>query len=401
MKRQPLLGRGVPRCGPPRGLVRSLDTNTHRESGHLRTIAGLVLELCTVPCKLTRMSDPPASRPAASDIVRPPDVPDDAIMRVLRVPPEAAGMRIDRFVQSQLRNTSRSRSQLIVLASAYSPDGRRLRKNRRLTAEERVVLWRPAFAEPEPEAALQSVYEDAHLLAVNKPPFVTVHPTARHHRFTVVKLLEAARPSEHITLLHRLDRDTSGVLLLARTRQADRAVKIQFERRRSVIKRYLALVWGWPEWEHHVCELPLEPDGDSRYRVKMRVARGDSGSAAGLSCATTFELRERRAHPESGRRYAMMECTLHTGRQHQIRVHLSALGLPIVGDKLYGPDEDLHGRGADDELTEDDLQALELPRHALHAQSLELDHPADGHRLLVEAPLYPDLAAFWDRLHPV
>lgn len=336
-------------------------------------------------------------------------------MRVLRVPPESAGTRLDRFVQSKLRSTSRTRSQLIILNSAYSPDGRRLRKNRRLLPEERIILWRPALDEDTGSPVLPVVYEDEHLLALNKPPLLTVHPTARHHRATVVMLLASARPDEHITLLHRLDRETSGVLLLARTPQADRRVKIQFERRSGVLKRYLALTWGWPTWQRHTCELPLEPDVDSPYRVKVRVARpacpahssGSPGPApttaspgSSRAAATTFELLERRRCPRTGRPYALVDCTLHTGRQHQIRVHLSALGLPIVGDKLYGPDEDLFARGADELLTIEDLELLELPRHGLHAHCLEIDHPAGGHRLRIEAPLYPDLQAFWDDLSP-
>ena len=106
----------------------------------------------------------------------------------------------------------------------------------------------------------------------------------------------------------------------------------------------------------------------------------------------------RRSCPLTKQRYGLIRCTLHTGRQHQIRVHLAALGLPVVGDKLYGPDEELFARGADGELTAEDAQRLELPRHALHAASLEIEHPTAGHRLRIEAPLASDLQLFWDRL---
>jgi 23S rRNA pseudouridine1911/1915/1917 synthase len=325
-------------------------------------------------------------------ITRPSDVTPEAIVRVLRVPPETAGMRLDRFIQRELRATSRSRSQLIIASSAYSVSGRHLKKNHRVRAEERIVLWRPPWDEDAPDVTLDILHEDDALVAVNKPPFIVVHPTARHHRSTVAKLLEVQRPDDHLTLLHRIDRETSGTLLLARTRAADRAVKIQFEERKEVVKRYLALCWGWPEWERHTCENPLESDEGGLYRVKMRCAPAGSG----LPSATTFEVLERRRKGE--RRYAMLRCTLHTGRQHQIRVHLASLGVAVVGDKLYGPDETCFGRGADGELTDDDRQLLEHDRQALHACDISLDHPTTGERITIEAPLYPDLRAFWDAL---
>jgi 23S rRNA pseudouridine1911/1915/1917 synthase len=368
----------------------------------------------------------PAERPEV-EVVRPPEISEDAVLRVLRVPAEAAGMRLDRFVQRELRNTSRTRSQLIISRGAYDADGRRLRKNQRLAAHQRVVLWREALDEEPHAGELRVLYEDQHLLAIDKPALVTVHPTARLHHSTLVKRLERQRPDEHVTLLHRLDRETSGVLLLARTREADRLVKAQFEERTSVVKRYLALTWGWPEWERALCELAIEPDLECPYRVKMRaVPAGEAAlptaASAGsidpfadrssdwidahgrrarrLPAATTFELCGRRHAPATGKRYALIRCTLHTGRQHQIRVHLSALGLSVVGDKLYGPDDSLFPRGADGELTAEDFALLELPRHALHAESLELDHPVLGTRLKIEAPFPPDLDAFWQALVP-
>jgi 23S rRNA pseudouridine1911/1915/1917 synthase len=106
----------------------------------------------------------------------------------------------------------------------------------------------------------------------------------------------------------------------------------------------------------------------------------------------------RRASEATGRRYALVRCHLETGRQHQIRLHLASVGFPLVGDKLYGPDDGLFARGADGELTDDDHRLLELPRHALHAADLELDHPTTGARLRIEAPLAEDLRTFWEAL---
>ena len=342
-----------------------------------------------------------------ADIVRPASVADDAICRVLQVVPEQAGMRLDRFVQRQLRDTSRTRSQRIIARGAFTNAGRALKKNHRLQAGERVILWRPPLEEVVPDIQLGAVYEDDQLLALNKPPGLAVHPSARHNRATITSMLRVQRPDDHLTLTHRLDRETSGVLLLARTRWADRTVKIQFQKRVGVEKRYLALCLGVPEWQSRRCDLSLEPDPISRYRVKMRVA--ESG---GLISGTTFEVLECRRReggnfPSDGsgiattQHYSLLRCTLHSGRQHQIRVHLAALGLPIVGDKLYGPyDDGMFARAVDGELSDEDHANLELPRQALHAAELAIDHPTSGARLHIEAPMFDDMQAFWDALAP-
>jgi 23S rRNA pseudouridine1911/1915/1917 synthase len=207
-------------------------------------------------------------------------------------------------------------------------------------------------------------------------------------------MLEALRPGARLRLSHRIDRETSGALLLAKNAESDRRVKVQFEQRESVDKYYVAIAWGWPELDRFRVEAPLELDPASRYKVKMRVAREGHGLAARTAC----QVVGRRAHAETGRRYAMVRCHLETGRQHQIRLHLASSGLPLVGDKLYGPDDGLFARGADGELTPEDEVLLELPRHALHAAELELDHPTTGARVRIEAPLPADLRAFWDGL---
>jgi 23S rRNA pseudouridine1911/1915/1917 synthase len=327
-------------------------------------------------------------------IVRPDAVPEGSVVTVMRVPPEQAGMRVDRFVQTQLKRTSRTRAQEIISRGAYTPEGKLVKSGDRVHAEQHILLWRAPWDEETPEEPLEILYEDAHLLAINKPANVVVHPTARYHKSTVIKRLEAARPGEDVYLAHRLDRETSGVLLIARTAEADRKVKVQFEERDSVDKRYLAIAWGSPEQDHFRVELPLELDPESRYKVKMRVAKPGKG----LRSATGFDVLGRRSSPITGRQYTLIRCALETGRQHQIRVHLAAVGLPLVGDKLYGPDDGLFARGVDDELTEEDRATLELERHALHAAELSLDHPITGERVHIEAPLTEDLAAFWSSL---
>jgi 23S rRNA pseudouridine1911/1915/1917 synthase len=323
---------------------------------------------------------------------RPEGVPDGSVVTVFRVPPEMAGMRLDVFMRAQLKRTSRTRAQFIVRNSAYGIDGQRLRNNDRVRAEQRVMLWRPPWDETPVPRDLPVVYEDAHLFAINKPAGVPVHPSARYHKNTVVKLLEELRPNERISLGHRLDRETSGVLVLSRHPEADRKIKKTFQDRDDVHKRYLAITWGVPSSAEFRVDLPVELDPTSRTKVKMRVAAPGTGLHAG----TRFTVLD--ARTRGSQSYALVQCDLETGRQHQIRIHLAATGTPIVGDKLYAFDEGFFTRDVDGEATDDDRARLELPRHALHASMLGFVHPISGEKIAIEAPLPEDLRGFWEGL---
>jgi 23S rRNA pseudouridine1911/1915/1917 synthase len=327
------------------------------------------------------------------DAHRPEGFSEGAILRVLSVPPEAAGRRLDVFVKSQLKRTSRTRAQVIIEAGAYDPSGRRLRPNDRVREGDRILLWREPFEETGEMPPLAVLFEDPHLLVIDKPPLVAVHPTARYHHHTVIKRLRVERPDEFLALVHRIDRETSGILLVARSLEAERAFKRLLEDRTlrgsaatAIGKTYLAITRGAPEGSR--VDLPLELDAENSLRVKMRVA----APGTGLAATTGITVEAERAG------YALVRCELHTGRQHQIRVHLAALGCPVVGDKLYGPDERMLARAADGELTDADRELLELPRHALHAHRYTLVHPLTGDPLDLVSPLPPDLRAFWDGL---
>jgi 23S rRNA pseudouridine1911/1915/1917 synthase len=337
-------------------------------------------------------STPPTSE---SQIVpvRPPGIAADSIVRVFRVPPEFAGTRIDVFLRASLRSTSRTRARLIARAGAYDVLGRKLKPSDRLQAEGRLVLWRSPLVEDDTSAPILTLYEDDHLLVIDKPPLVTVHPTARYHSSTILERLKAERPGEYLSLVHRLDRDTSGVLLVARSARADSAFKRMLEDRTTkahcatvIRKIYYAITQGVPE--SGTISSPLEPDDTNSLRVKMRLAR----PGCGLEARTTVRVIDAR----SG--FALVACELHTGRQHQIRVHLAAVGCPVVGDKLYGPEDRLLARAADGELSDDDRMTLLLPRHALHAAEYCLTHALTHAPLQLRAPLAPDLRAFWARL---
>jgi 23S rRNA pseudouridine1911/1915/1917 synthase len=328
---------------------------------------------------------PPHERP---EIERPDDVDDKAVLSVFRVPKELAGMRADVFLSTQLRNTSRTRAKIIVRAAARFLDGSRIKPNTRLAPEQYIALWRPAWDETEIPFDIPILFQDEHLLVIDKPAGLPVHPSARYYRNTVIKKLGERFPSEHLVLGHRLDRDTSGVLVLARTIEADRLLKKQFRNVLGVEKSYQAITWNTPPYPQQRIELPLERNPESRLRCTMRVA----APGTGLKAATRIGIIKR--YRRGDRRYSLVRCDLETGRQHQIRVHLASLGCPVVGDKIYGPSEELHARSSDGTLTDDDRLQLELPRHALHAWRMAFMHPMTDDRLVFEAPLPEDMQAF-------
>jgi 23S rRNA pseudouridine1911/1915/1917 synthase len=209
----------------------------------------------------------------------------------------------------------------------------------------------------------------------------------------VIERLRQQRAGEFLALIHRIDRETSGVLMLAKSLVAERAFKRLLEERslggeETVSKAYVAVTHGVPGAT--LCELPMELDSESSLRVKMRICQPGQG----LPARTGIEVLQTRAG------YALCRLGLHTGRQHQIRLHLSALGCPVVGDKLYGPDERLLARAADGELTDEDLRLLEHPRQLLHAERYHFLHPMTGQPLELLSPLPRDLREFWDRLAP-
>jgi 23S rRNA pseudouridine1911/1915/1917 synthase len=344
------------------------------------------------------------SRIKGLNIARPADVPEGSVVSVFRVPLEQEGMRLDRFLHGQLRRTSRTRTQMILRNSGYDEHGRRLKPNDRARTDTLIVLWRPPWDEDDVPSEIPIVYEDEHLLVVSKPALLPVHPTARYHKNTLIKKLQAARPTQWLSLGHRLDRETSGLLIVAKSPECDRLLKKKFEARDNIEKVYDAMTWGIPAGfpsrmtpgqtvPSIRCDAPLRLDPTSSLSVKVHVSYTEDAQAAG----TVFELRDLRQN-EVGRQYARIRCTLETGRQHQIRVHLMTLGAPIVGDKLYGPDERMFARAADGELTEEDETALEIGRHALHAAEMRLDHPVTGAALDLRAELPADLRDFWAEL---
>ncbi len=263
------------------------------------------------------------------------------------------------------------------------------RPGRKLRHGSQVVVHIPEDARlPEMEGPItpvQVLHIEPGVMAVDKPPNVPVHPSGRHVLDTMIQRVHhhcaetMQALGEAPRLCHRLDRETSGVLLIGTRPKQHRDLRLQFEKHR-VKKYYLALVWGELQAEQGSIRWPIGSDRYSGVRLKMTV------TPDGLPCRTDWRLVERL----SG--YSLVECELFTGRQHQIRVHLAAMGYPVVGDKLYGPDENLFMRAADGTLTEEDRQRLELDRHALHHHKLVFESPNRHDPVPVESPLPQDMS---------
>lgn len=278
------------------------------------------------------------------------------------------------------------------LLSPSAPPTPERRPGRRLLDQSRVIVIVPEEDRIELDPAscgpVDIVFEDDYLVAVDKPAGLVVHPSGRHMADTLIQRLHAhyQKQGQHlpIKLCHRLDRETSGLVLAAKDAETHAAVRAAFEAH-QVQKRYLALVHGIPDPPEGQITFDLGPSPTSEVRLKIAVQAG------GWEAITGYKLLER-GHLPDGRPASLVACLPKTGRQHQLRVHLAALGHPIVGDKLYGADETIFIRAASDELTPEDHAELALDHHALHNERLGFTHPRTNDHIDLRAPLPEDVA---------
>ncbi len=304
----------------------------------------------------------------------------------------AAGLRLDVFLARAFPDSSRSFLARAIEAGAVRIDGVVARASARLKAESLVAFTVPEPPRAGPEAEeipLEFLHVDDAIAVVNKPAGMVVHPAKGNWKGTLAGALKwhlergdataglstAGGPTRP-GIVHRLDRDTSGVIVVARSEAAHHALARQFERR-SVAKTYLAITQGQPQFDADEIDLPI---GIHPYQREKMAVRRDHPTAR--DAVTRYEVVERFAGA------ALVRLAPRTGRTHQIRVHLAAIGTPVLGDALYS------GRG----LIEPTLFGLPpgpplLARQALHARALELDHPVTAERLRFEAPLPADIEA--------
>jgi 23S rRNA pseudouridine1911/1915/1917 synthase len=309
---------------------------------------------------------------------------DDTVL--LHVDDDQAGQRLDVFLASRLTRYTRVQLRRAISSDGVTVDGKRTKVAYRLRAGQRVEIVLPKLPRegPEPEnVPLDVIHEDAHLIAINKAAGMVVHPAKGHWSGTLASALAyhfhrlssvggPTRPG----IVHRLDRETSGVIVVAKTDQAHLALAAQFEQR-TTEKEYLAIVQGVPDRDRDVIDRPIGMHPHQREKMAIRDRHPTSRPAT-----TTYEVRERFD------RFACLRVLPKTGRTHQIRVHLAHIGYPVLCDRLYaGRDRitrgELRGDNAD--------QHIVLDRLGLHALRLKLTHPATQQPLELHAPLPADI----------
>ncbi len=305
-----------------------------------------------------------------------------------------AGQRLDRFIHWKIPRLSRSRAEEITRRGACRPDGTRLPPETRVDAREVILLVRERFDEPDAPDYFSIAYEDESLVAVDKPAGLVVHPSATYHKKTLTNLLLQHFGKPPPQMAHRLDRETSGLVLCGRQDDVSVALKKMFEAR-SIQKEYVAIVCGVMAHDRGEIDVPLRrcvpkdemaPAGELHVLMETTNAEAPDAQLA----QTGYEVLERSAS------HTLIKLFPHTGRQHQLRVHLAHIGFPIVGDKLYG----VHGtapflRMIEEGISNELLLQLGHERHCLHAFALNFEHPRTQTAMRIECAMPEDMSVLW------
>jgi 23S rRNA pseudouridine1911/1915/1917 synthase len=318
------------------------------------------------------------------------DGDDQAI--TIDITPDEAGHRLDVVVAQRLARVSRSRVRQLIVGGHVTIDGQSARPATIVRSGERVcarLAELPATGPVAEEIPLEILFEDEWLIGLNKPAGMVVHPAKGHwrgtlasglmHRFSQLSRLGGGqRPG----IIHRLDRDTSGAIIVAKDDETHARMARQFERR-SITKTYWALVSPPPSRDRDIIEQPIGPHPYQREKMAIR-----AGHPASRPATTFFEVVERCGS------FAVIHANPKTGRTHQIRVHLAHAGSPIVADRLYSGRATLPALSSESEMPAPAL----LDRQALHALSLEFRHPHTDQPMVIRAPLARDLEQAWQAI---
>jgi len=300
---------------------------------------------------------------------------------VLSVPVESAGLRLDRFLAGSGHGWTRSQVARFIEGGHVTRNSGRTKPAQLLAAGDVIEVTPPPVvlsAVAPQELPLDVLFEDEHIIVINKPPGMVIHPAAGNPDGTLVNALLAhcrdlsgVGGVERPGIVHRLDKDTSGVLVAAKTDLAHRALSLSF-RWRTTDKRYLAVVYGVPRSPEGVVDAPIARHPSDRKRM---------GVVPGGRAARTLWWRR-----EAFNGAALVECRLVTGRTHQVRVHMAHIGHALVGDPVYAGRQWRAIENATIAAT-----CRDFPRQALHAWKLTITHPATGAPITFEAPLPPDI----------
>jgi 23S rRNA pseudouridine1911/1915/1917 synthase len=321
----------------------------------------------------------------------------DTFPKHLTVAPEDAGKRLDQFLAGHLSETSRARVQQLITEQKVLVNGAAAKASLRLRGSEGIAVLGAAQAPPMRAIAedipLDIVFEDDDLAVINKPAGMMVHAGAGatedqrnrgtlvnallHHFSTLSGVGGELRPG----IVHRLDKATSGLILVAKNDEAHRRIAAQFVRR-QVKKTYMALVHGWIKQDRGTITSSISRDRVRRTRMTTRRASGRE--------AITHYVVKRRIDAKPSK-FTLLEVQIDTGRTHQIRVHLASLGHPVVGDTLYG---------APREVRFGEAGVISLRRNFLHAAALQFQHPRTGLPLSFSRPLPAELEEFLQRISP-
>ncbi|MFZ0481290.1 MAG: RluA family pseudouridine synthase [Terriglobales bacterium] len=315
---------------------------------------------------------------------------------ILTVSSDDAGQRLDQYLASQIAEVSRARVQQLIERGEVLVNDAAAKASLRLRGDERITITAPPHAPPlramAEEIALDIVYEDDDLAVVNKPAGMMVHAGAGatddarnrgtlvnallHHFQTLSGVGGELRPG----IVHRLDRATSGLMVVAKNDEAHRRLAKQFSAR-EVHKTYLALVHGWPKKDRGTIQTAISRHSQRRTRMTTRGAGGRD--------AVTHYVVTRKVDSPYGK-FALLEVKIETGRTHQIRVHMASLGHPVVGDALYGAPGELKSQS--NKVRKAGMPAtLALSRNFLHSAELELTHPKTEQEMKFRRPLPPEL----------
>jgi 23S rRNA pseudouridine1911/1915/1917 synthase len=314
---------------------------------------------------------------------------------------DEAGLRLDRFLAKRCTWRSRTKIEELIEEEQVELAGRAARPSRKVRAGETVLVKLPRprreveLAALGPLPGLPILYEDECLVAVDKPAGIPVHPGGRLLEDTVITRLQerfgGAAAAIVPKLCHRLDLETSGVLLVAKSDAVAAEMGRQM-RKREAVKEYLALVHGVVPRDDFVIDAPIGDHPASQIHNRRGVVPDGAPSRTGVTVERRFG--------NGGGGFTLVRCRLFTGRRHQIRCHLHHAGFPIVGDKVYGLDETLFLAYFEERLDAEALRRLLLPRQALHATRLVVSHPRTKQPLEIHSPLPADLEGFIATLAP-